>query len=147
MSPTVTMNCEMKRFNHLTTEIDNAYHEAALKFGLSDSAMLILYTICSNGRECLLSDIIRLSGISKQTVNSSLRKLESEGIVQLEAYGGRMKKICLTHKGVRLTRDTVLNIIKIENEIFASWTKEERRLYLELTLRYLNAFRNRIKEF
>ena len=147
MSSTITMNSEMKRFNHLTTEIDAAYHEAALKFGLSDSAMLILYTICSNGKECLLNDITRLSGISKQTVNSALRKLESNGIVQLEVYGGRMKKICLTDKGIRLTNDTVLNIIKAENEIFASWTNKERELYLELTQRYLDAFRNKVKEF
>lgn len=47
----------MKRFNYLTTEIDAAYHEAALKLGLSDSAMLILYAICNSGDECPLSDI------------------------------------------------------------------------------------------
>lgn len=69
----------MKRFNYLTTEIDAAYHEAALKLGLSDSAMLILYAICNSGDECPLSDIPHLSGISKQTVNSALRKLEHEG--------------------------------------------------------------------
>ena len=147
MSTTIIMNSEMKRFNHLTTEIDTAYHEAALKFGLSDSAMLILYTICSSGKECLLSDIIRLSGISKQTINSALRKLETESIIHLEAYSGRMKKICLTDKGRRLTENTVLHIIKAENEIFASWTKEERNQYLELTQRYLDAFRNKVKEF
>ena len=36
---------DMKRFNHLISEIDAVYHEAALKLGLSDSAMLILYTV------------------------------------------------------------------------------------------------------
>ncbi|MCI8408919.1 MAG: MarR family transcriptional regulator [Lachnospiraceae bacterium] len=137
---------ELKRFNYLTNEIDAAYHEAALKLGLSDSAMLILYTICNNGEECLLSDITKLSGISKQTLNSALRKLEGEEIVYLEKFSGKKKRICLTEKGRLLVKETVYQLIKIENDIFDSWTKEERRSYIALTERYLSSFKNKIKE-
>ena len=56
---------EMKRFNYLSSELDAAYHEAAKKFGLSDSAMWVLYIICDNGEPCPLNDICKLSGISK----------------------------------------------------------------------------------
>ena len=142
-------NCiteEMKRFNYLTTEIDAAYHEAALKLGLSDSALLILYTICNCGEACLLHDITRLSGISKQTVNSALRKLEDEGVVYLESFSGRKKKVCLTEKGKAFVKDTVLRVIEIENEIFGSWAEAERTLYIELTQRYLSSFKEKIKE-
>lgn len=137
---------ELKRFNYLANEIDAVYHEAALKLGLSDSAMLILYTICNNGAECLLSDITKLSGISKQTINSALRKLESEELVYLEIFSGKKKRICLTEKGKLLVENTVLQIIKIENDIFDSWTKEERRSYIALTERYLSSLKNKIKE-
>ena len=136
----------LKRFNYLTNEIDAAYHEAALRLGLSDSAMLILYTVCNNGQECLLSDITKLSGISKQTLNSALRKLEGEGIVYLEIFSGKKKRICLTEKGKLLVENTVLKVIKIENDIFDSWTKEERKSYIALTERYLSSFKNKIKE-
>lgn len=142
----VYMKEEMKRFNYLTAEIDAAYHEAALKLGLSDSAMQILYTICNNGEECLLNDIIHLSGISKQTVNSALRKLENEDVVYLEAFSGRKKKVCLTEKGKALVKNTVLQIIEIENEIFDSWTDTERKIYIELTQKYLFSFKEKIKE-
>ena len=40
---------EMKRFNHLLEEIDAVYHEMSRRLGLSDSAMIILYTICDLG--------------------------------------------------------------------------------------------------
>ena len=40
---------DMKRCNHLLGEIEAVYHEIALKFGLSDSTMIILYTICDEG--------------------------------------------------------------------------------------------------
>ena len=66
----------MRRYNHLLGEIDGVYHEMSLKLGLSDSAMIVLYTICDSGSSCLLRDICRYSGLSKQTVNSALRKLE-----------------------------------------------------------------------
>lgn len=137
---------QMKRFNLLSSEIDAAYHEAALKLGLSDSAMLILYTICSRDKNCLLSDIMQMSGASKQTINSALRKLEAEGIVYLEVFSGKKKKVCLTDKGQQIAQDTVLRLMKMENDIFASWTKEEWETYMELTQRYLNTFKEKMKE-
>lgn len=136
----------MKRYNFLMAEIDNAYHEAALKLGLSDSAMMILYAICSCGESCLLSEIIHWLGISKQTVNSSLRKLEQQDIIYLESAGGKTKRVCLTENGRAKVNDTVCRIIEIENKIFASWDREEWDIYLELTNRYLNAFKKEIKE-
>ena len=135
----------MRHFNYLTTEIDTAYHEAALRLGLNDSSMLILYAICNNGDECLLGDITRLSGISKQTLNSALRKLENENIVYLESIGGKRKKVCLTDIGKSLVERTVCRVITIENDIFDSWTEAERKLYIELTQKYLTSFKEKIK--
>ena len=138
------INAQMKRFNFLMSEIDTAYHDAALKLGMSDSVMLVLYTLCSCGGECMLGDIT--SGVSKQTVNSALRKLESEGIVYLEAFEGRKKKVYLTEKGRQHAGDTVLRVIEAENGIFASWSDEERSTYIDLTQRYLADFREKVKE-
>lgn len=135
---------QMKRFNQLISEIDAAYHDAALKLGISDSAMLILYTLYSCDGECLLSHIT--SGSSKQTINSALRKLEAEEIVYLETFEGRKKKVYLTEKGKQFAKNTVFQVIEVENEIFGSWTDEERNTYLNLTQRYLAAFKEKIKE-
>ena len=136
---------EMKRFNYLSFEIDSAYHDAAVKMGLSDSAMLVLYAICAGGEACPLSDIPRLSGVSKQTINSALRKLEAEGLVYLKAGGGRKKLVCLTGRGGQVAERTVARVIGIENDIFSSWSEGERSLYLELTMRYLTEFKKRIE--
>lgn len=138
------INAQMKRFNLLMSEMDAAYHDAALKLGMSDSVMLVLYTLCSCGGECMLGDIT--SGVSKQTVNSALRKLESEGIVYLETFEGRKKKVYLTKKGRQLARDTVFRVIEVENGIFTSWSDEEKRIYIELTQRYLAEFKEKVKE-
>lgn len=137
---------QVQYFNFLASEIDAVYHEAALKFGLSDSAMLVLYTACSFGGSCLLSDICMLSGTSKQTVHSGVRKLQKEGIVSLEAVDGRKKAVRLTGKGERLAERTAARVIGIENDIWASWTEEDRNKYLELTQRYLDSFKEGVAQ-
>lgn len=137
---------DMKRFNYLISETNAVYHEAAQKMGLSDSTEQVLYTICNYGESCQIRDICKLSGISKQTINSALRKLESEGILYLEASDGRKKRVCLTEKGKKLAEETVVKLIEIENGILNSWTGEEREQYLELTKRYLDSFREKVRE-
>lgn len=137
---------EMRRLNYLLSEIDAAYHEANQRLGLSDSAMQILYVICHHGEECLLSEICRMSGTSKQTINSALRNLEKVDYVRLESLAGRRKRVCLTERGKELAGATALRLIGMENDVFGSWTKQEREQYLALTQRYLTSFRDKVKE-
>ena len=139
------MTEEIRRFNHLTGEIEALYHQAALKLGFSDSAMQILYTICNVGDRCLLSDICKLSGTSKQTINSAIRVLEKDGIVYLEAFDGKKKVVCLTEKGKTTVEATIARLIAIENQIFASWTELEREEYLRLTKAYMIAFKEKME--
>ena len=135
----------IKRYNHLSGEIDAVYHEMSFKLGLSDSAMIVLYTICDRGSPCPLRKICRCSGLSKQTVNSALRKLETEGAVYLKPVSARSKSVCLTEAGQALAVRTAGKIIEIENDIFASWPREDVEQYLELTERFLLALREQAR--
>ena len=90
--------------------------------------------------------LLFMSGASKQTINSALRKLETEDIVYLKSFEGRKKKVCLTEKGRQLADNTASKLIQIENEIFDSWSDEKTNLYIELTEQYLAAFKEKIKE-
>lgn len=142
----ITTNHEMKRFNHLTSEINAVYHEAAVRLGISDSAMQILYTVYSCDRPCLIRDVCRLTGVRKQTINSALRRLEQDDILRLEPYAGRSKQILLTENGRALAERTVTKIIRIENKIFDSWTEEKKALYLSLTQEYLDMLRKETEQ-
>lgn len=116
---------EMKRFNYLIGEIEMVYHEIALKLGISDSAMIILYTVLDNGGACMLKDICHRSGLSKQTLNSSVRKLESEKLVCLRCVDSKHKEIILTESGREFAKKTVARVIKAENQIFDSWDQSD----------------------
>lgn len=136
----------LHNFNLLSSEIDAVYHFVAAKLGMSDSAMNILYVLCDNGGECLMNDFLRRTGMSKQTVNSSVSKLEAEGIVSISMADKKRKRAELTEKGKEYAGRTVMRIIEKENEIFSSWTKEEQTVYLDLTRRYLEEFREKTKD-
>lgn len=135
----------MRQFNYIMGETNAAYHMASVKLGLTDSAMTILYSLCNYKGRCLLGDIIKLSGMSKQTVNSALRGLEADGVVTLEAESGRRKAVRLTEKGRALAENTVARLIRIENEIFAAWSQEELETYLGFVKRYLEEFKKRVE--
>ena len=141
----INVSKELRRFNHLMGEINGVYHEAAVKLGLSDSTVSVLYTLCSEGDSCALQEIVRQSGMSKQTINSAIRKLEGEGFIRLEAAGGRGKNVRLTERGRELARRTAVPLIELEDEIYTSWSREELRTYLELTGRFVAAFREKVK--
>ena len=134
---------KLSRFNYLLGETEAAYHEVSVKLGCSDSAMKILYAICDNGGCCALRTIRRRSGLSKQTMNSALRKLEAEGILLLENDGAKAKNARLTARGQAVAARTAVRILQIEKDIFACWSEEEVESYLRLTERFLTNFKER----
>ena len=140
------METKSKRYNNLMTEMERAYHDAAQRMGISDSEMVVLYMVCINGDACLLSDITELSGVSKQTINSALRKLEKQAVIYLELVDSRKKRVCLTEYGKFMVEQKIRKLIRIEDEIFDSWKKEEWETYMLLTQRHLANLRERFKE-
>ncbi len=137
---------ELRRCNYLMSETESAYHEAASRFGLPESSMIVLYAICYAGNGCCpLRDICLNAGVSKQTINSALRRLEKEGIIYLKNTDGKNKTVFLTDEGQKLAGRTAAKVIAIENDIFASWTKEDVNQYLALTERYLHDFQKRLQ--
>lgn len=141
-----TNQSEVRRYNRLLSEIDEVYHEVASRQGFPDSAMAILYALSDNNGQCRLPELIKQSGVNKQTVNSALRKLEKEDIVYLEPAGGKSKRVCLTEKGFSAVHETVDRVLDAEKKIYSSWSQEEWELYVQLTERYLNQLREAMKE-
>lgn len=139
---------ELKRFNLLMSETNAAYHDASFRLGIPDSAMQILYAILSNdGREsCPLQEICRQTGLSKQTINSALRRLERDGMLYLTHTGAKTKDVCLTDKGKALAERTAARLIALEDRIFAAWPAQDVERYLALTERYLKEFLNSIED-
>ena len=125
--------------------MDSFYHQASLKLGISDSISIVLYAIYDAGQDCLLSDIYKKTGISKQTINSAIRSLEARDILYLEQHIGRSKKILLTEKGKEFIEKTAARIYQAEMQAFDTWTDEEIDTYIQLMEKYAHCFRQQIE--
>ena len=124
---------EFQRINFMLMSISMLYHDAVIRFGLTDNIGLILRFLSESGDHCPLSSIYKTTGIRKQTINSSIRKLEAEGVLYLEQTDGRSKRVVLTQKGRELIDNTVAQIHNAEVHALDDWTKEEIQTYI-LTL-------------
>lgn len=128
-------------YTYLAGEINALYHEAAVKMGVSDSVQNILYVVCQWEGRCPQSEICKLTGMTRQTVNSAIRKLESEGVLYLAPGKGRNTLVCLTEAGERFARERMEPLYEAENRIWNEWTEEEQRQYLLLTKQYRGGLR------
>lgn len=124
------MQSFLESFNRIIGSINNSYHKAALKFSLSDSELSILYVLNVHGDSCSQSTLYKESGITKTTVNSSVKRMEKENILVVTAGKGRNTCICLTDKGKSLVENTVYKIIQIENDIYRNWTEPQREEFI-----------------
>ncbi len=140
------INHNLKEYNHIYKENNNLYHDIALQLKLSDSAFDIFYAICVLGDGCLQRDICSLSATSKQTINSSIRKLEKSGYLTLRPGKGRQLHIFLTDTGGDLVRERIFPIIETENRTFDSMPEEECQELLRLSKKYMEIFKENIKE-
>ena len=132
---------EVKEFNRLYKELDDIYHEISVKAGLSDSAFLILYAIADFGSGCLQKDIADNYSISRQTVNSAIKKLESEGYLTLTRGHGRDMHLSLTEAGEALVKEKIYPVFELENCVFEEMPPEERNTLLRLTRKYVALYR------
>lgn len=141
----VNMGKELKEYNSLFKEWNDVYHKIALKFGISDSEFLILYGLVELNLK-RQKDISDYFCISKQTINSSVKKLVNTGIVELKAAKGRDMQIILTDDGRKFTEEKIIPVINIEKTSFTSMGEKDSKEFIRLTRKYLDIFKEQTKQ-
>lgn len=134
----------VENFSKLYKAFAELHHEVALELNVSDSVLTILYTLARIGTGCRQRDISEWSSMSKQTINSSIRKLEKEEILYLGESRGRDKSVELTEKGRRYLRKNILPILKMEERAFALLKEEEQKTLITLAEKYLENLRHEV---
>lgn len=136
----------LTEFDYLNSLIDDLYHEVAIKQGLSDSAYAILQALLVLGDGCTQTEIYKYSLLNKQTVNSSVKRLQEDGFIDFQKGTGREVKIYLTKMGQTIIKEKVLPIEQAENEVFEEMTPEEHRELIRLVKKYMESFREKIEK-
>lgn len=136
----------LNEFDRLNNRINEFYHEVALKQGLSDSAYAILQALLVLGDGCTQTEIGKYTLLNKQTINSSVKKLHQEGVLDFKPGNGRELKIHLTEKGEFWVNKKILPIEQAENEVFEEMSVEEHQQILRLMGKYLESFKYKVEE-
>ena len=131
------MEVKMSEFNAINGNIEAVYHMAAKKLGLSDTELNVMYILCDVGEGCPQSALYKKSGMGKSTVNSAVKKMEREGIIELKSGGGRDTFVYFTDKGRNKASETVEKLIEIENEVYDVWSVEEKKQFMELNSQFM----------
>ena len=131
-------------FDSFWREQNQLYRDVAASFGISESAFSILYAIFLAGEKGISQrDICVQMCIGKQTVNSSIHKLEREGVVVLKSGLGRRGLLAhLTPVGLELAERTIAPMIEAELAALREFDDRELELSLLLGRRYTDALRS-----
>lgn len=131
-------------FDSFWREQNQLYRDVAASFGISESAFSILYAIFLAGEKGISQrDICVQMCIGKQTVNSSIHKLEREGVVVLKSGLGRRGLLAhLTPVGLELAERTIVPMIEAELAALREFDDRELELSLLLGRRYADALRS-----
>lgn len=136
---------KVKMIGCLTNDLDMVYHTAAFHLNVSDSVLWIMYVMFDKGDGCYLHDVCTSSGLSKQTINSAIRKLENDDILYLVQDKGKHKKVFLTDKGKEYLQVTAVKLFKAECAALSDWSEEEFNTYLRLSKKHLASLKEQIK--
>lgn len=131
-------------FDSFWREQNQLYRDVATSFGISESAFSILYAIFLAGENGISQrDICAQMCIGKQTVNSSIHKLEREGVVELKSGPGcRCLLAHLTPVGLELAERTIAPMVEAELAALREFDDRELELSLLLGRRYTDALRS-----
>lgn len=140
----IWMSQELIRFNRIYKEVNDIYRDVANRLGLSESAFDILYGICEFGDGCLQRDICQSSCLPKQTVNSSIHKMEEQGYLIWVQGKGRSMHIHLTESGRTLMEEKIYPVIQCENEVLEKFSREDCEKLLELSEKHASHLKKRV---
>ena len=127
--------------------MESLYHDISVKLGLSDSESMVMYMLYDAQEPLTQSDIVKATGLSKQTLNSAIRKLEKDGIIVLEKLNEKSKIIVTTNKGNAIIAQKMQPFVDMEERVLASWTEADRLKYLELTESFKEKFEKEVNAY
>ena len=128
-----TQSRELKENNRIYREMESIYHEICVKAGISDTDFIVLYSIVEFEDGCCQRKIAKQYSISRQTVNSSVKKLVQNGCVVLES-------------GKAMAKQKIIPVMEAEAGVFMHMTEEERKKLLRLNAKYMEIFRQKVGE-
>lgn len=136
------------RYNRIFKDTDKIYHNFAKSYGLSDCAFWILYLLREADTQYTQAEICNMLSLPRQTVNSALKNLQSEGYICLTPVENNKKSkiLVLTEKGEVLAKNSADMVLKAEIKVLRQFSENELQLFLSLSEKYAVLLRKEYEE-
>lgn len=141
-----TVSDPLAVFNQLYKEMDAIYHLYAKRFGISDTAFWLLYSLYEGNTAYTQRELCSTWHYPPQTINSALKSLEKQEVIALKPVSGNQKnkQIVLTEKGEKIAERVVAPLVVAEQRTFKSLKEKERKALLSLTQKYADLLQTEI---
>ena len=131
-------------YENTRRKISDEYDAVLGSFSLSKGAMMIIWTLSAFGRPCTQKEICDDWYENKQTINSAVKKLALDGIIDIAPSPENMREklLVFTEKGKFLALRTVRKLIEAERNAFEALSEEEQNETIRITQKYYGILKN-----
>ena len=132
------MNAQLKSqlfmLSNAKKKINSLYHEEAVRLGISETALWILYSIFGAEETFTQYDLCEAWQYPRQTVNSAITSLIKNGYVVLKVIPGtrNRKAIHLTESGLAFCEKNILPLYLAEERAYLQMSEKELDTFVAL---------------
>ena len=131
---------KVKYIHKILCETEKIYYSMLKRANLTDSEYVLLFSVLQMGEGCSQKDISENTYISTKTLNSTVKKLKQEGLIQLERGKYPNQYIYLTEKGKEFLKEKLLPIIEAENKILEKVSDDDFDNFTSIVTKYTDMF-------
>jgi len=139
---------QLTDFNQSYKELDKIYHAYAVSCGISDSTLWLLYLLYTGSGSYTQKELCDKWSYTPQTINSSLKNLEKQGLIELCFVDGnkKNKEIFLTDEGKKLAHRVIEPLVNAEQTSFANLSAQDRSVLLSITEKHIRLFKSELEK-
>ena len=139
----IHLSKQLLHWNSLYQQLNETYRQYATQKGVSETTLWLLYFLCEQGGSCEQRALCRSLLDTPQTVNSSLKKLEQQGLIALKLVAGsrKNKEVSLTEAGEQFAKTIVLPLMAAEQQSFSDLSEREQLQMLTLMQKHQELLR------
>lgn len=143
----IEIGYKLKQLNAMLSELDNIYQSLLKANNVSESEYIVMFSIKELGEGCNQKDIAGNSHISKKTVNSTIKKFEKDGYIELRAAKYPNMEIYLTKKGYDFLKNNIIPIIEVENKVLENMSDNEFEFLSTYYKIYIKGFKTHVDNY
>ena len=138
---------KLKQLNSMLSEVDNIYQTLLKAHNVSESEYIVMFAINELGEGCSQKDISENGYASKKTINSTIKKFQKDGHIELKPAKYPSMQIFLTEKGKKFMTENIIPILKLESSVLDDVPENEFEALAQCYRKHLNVFRNHVEKY